>query len=144
MVLLSCLAGKMNKSLLALLGIQVVLMSCSSAPKQVNSSERHSEDPRTDLARCLANGKVELYSVDYCPFCEKQKKLFGDQAWKILQPNVIDCGNLLGVLSGEQAQICNDRQIFSYPTWVFGDGKRVAGFLDFEQLEDYSGCKYEP
>lgn len=132
----------MKKSLLALLSVPIFLMSCSSVPKQVNLYNKHPEDPRIDFAQCLVDKKATLYSIDYCPYCEDQEKLFGEKAWKILQPNVIDCGYLLGVLNGEQAQICNDRKIFSYPTWVFGDGKKVMGYLDFEQLEYCSGCEY--
>ncbi len=131
----------MKNSLLTLLSVPVFLMSCSSVSKQVSCGGQ-SEDPRIDFAQCLVDTKATLYSIDYCPHCERQQELFGDKAWKILQPNVIDCGYLLGVLNGEQAQICNDRKIFSYPSWVFGDGKKVTGYLDFEQLEEYSGCEY--
>ncbi|MEK6969161.1 MAG: hypothetical protein AABW48_01910 [Nanoarchaeota archaeon] len=102
------------------------------------------EDPQIAFAECLVDKKAELYTAAGCSYCEKQKDLFEEEAWEILQPNVIDCGSLKDIFVGKQAQKCIDQRIIGFPTWVFGDGKKAMGYLDFEQLEKYSGCKYEP
>ena len=86
-----------------------------------------------ELAQCLADKGVIFYGAFWCPHCAEQKKLFGASA-KLLPYVECSTPDAMG-----QLQVCKDKKIESYPTWVFPDGSRTGG-LTPEELASKSDC----
>ena len=86
------------------------------------------------FAKCLTDNNIKMYGAFWCPHCQAQEDMFGD-SWKDI--NYIECS--LPDISG-QTKICEDAGIKAYPTWEFGNGKRIEGELTFLQLSQLSGC----
>ncbi|MBI2452415.1 hypothetical protein HYV50_05055 [Candidatus Pacearchaeota archaeon] len=87
-----------------------------------------------EFAQCLKNNGVKMYGAYWCPHCNNQKAMF-ESSWKYI--NYVECSlpNNAG-----QTQVCNNAGIEAYPTWEFGNGKRMTGELSLEQLSQNSGC----
>lgn len=86
------------------------------------------------LASCLKSRGVVFYGAFWCPYCKKQKALFGDAAG--LLPYV-ECSN---PDARGQTPICIQQGIRKYPTWAFPDGTRVIEKLSPQALAEKSGC----
>lgn len=92
------------------------------------------------FATCLKDKGAIFYGAFWCPHCQAQKKLFGSSAH--LLPYV-ECST---ADAQGQNQICIDKKIESYPTWILADGTRVpddspngAG-VKLETLAAKTGC----
>lgn len=86
------------------------------------------------LTQCLTEKGVKFYGTFWCPHCQKQKAMFGNDA-KTLP--YIECSNPDGK---SQTQVCKDAGIESYPTWEFSDGSRVLGEQSPEFLAQKANC----
>ena len=82
------------------------------------------------FAQCLADGKVTMYGADWCPHCQNEKKEFGD-SFRLVP--YVECP--------DDPQRCLQEGIKGYPTWVFPDGRRLAGEQGLEKLSKESGCQ---
>lgn len=87
------------------------------------------------FAECLTESGTKMYGAYWCTHCNEQKQSFGEDA-KYLK--YIECSTLDGK---GQTQVCIDAGITAYPTWKFGDGTKIEGFLPLEKLSQMSGCK---
>ncbi|HLP86455.1 MAG TPA: hypothetical protein VK153_01095 [Candidatus Paceibacterota bacterium] len=85
------------------------------------------------FAQCIKNSGAEFYGAFWCPHCQEQKKEFGSSE-KYLP--YIECSNP----DNTQNQICIDKGIESYPTWIFSDGSKLTGKLSFETLAEKTQC----
>ena len=90
--------------------------------------------PVAQFAQCLADKGTLFYGAFWCPHCQAQKKLFGD-AQKLLP--YVECSTPDG---NGQTQICKDKGITGYPTWIFADGSKSEGEQTFAQLGEKTGC----
>lgn len=86
------------------------------------------------FAQCLKTSGAEFYGTFWCTHCQAQKKMFGTS--KQYLP-YIECSSTDGQ---EQLQICKDKEIKGYPTWIFADGSRLSGELSLETLRDKTQC----
>jgi thiol-disulfide isomerase/thioredoxin len=86
------------------------------------------------LAQCLTDKGVVFYGAFWCPHCQKTKKMFGSSA-RLLP--YVECSTPDGK---DQTQICKDKKITSYPTWVFPDGSILNGEHTLQELAAKSGC----
>ena len=82
------------------------------------------------FAQCLAQKEVTMYGADWCPYCQNEKKLFGD-SFRLVP--YVECP--------ADPQRCLQVGIKGYPTWVFPDGKKLAGEQGLEKLSQESGCQ---
>lgn len=87
-----------------------------------------------EFATCLKDKGAVFYGAFWCTHCQSQKKLFG--ASQKLLPYV-ECSTADGQ---GQAQICKDKKITGYPTWVFADGATLGGEISLQQLADKTSC----
>ena len=87
-----------------------------------------------DFAQCLKTKGVVFYGAFWCPHCQATKRMFGSSA-KLLP--YVECSNPDGQ---SQTQICIDKKIQSYPTWVFPDGKILTGEHTLQELSSASSC----
>ena len=85
------------------------------------------EDSDKELAKCLTEKGIKLYTVANCNFCEKQKKLFGNEALKYL--NYVECS--------ENFLECS--KLKSVPAWKI-NGEINYGLKSLDELRALSGC----
>jgi len=83
---------------------------------------------------CLKNKGAIFYGAFWCPHCQAEKKLFGTS--EKLVPYV-ECST--PDMKG-QTQICQDKKITGYPTWIFADGSSLKGEVSFEMLAQKTSC----
>lgn len=86
------------------------------------------------FATCLKDKGVTFYGTFWCPHCKNQKNLFGSSA--SLLPYV-ECSTADGL---GQTQICKDKNIQGYPTWVFADGTSLSGEQTLATLSSKTSC----
>jgi hypothetical protein len=74
-----------------------------------------------------------MYGAYWCPHCDRQKNLFGKEAFA--QINYIECDP-----EGPNAQPsrCEAANIQSYPTWQI-EGETYRGTIPLAQLAEISG-----
>jgi glutaredoxin len=108
-------------------------------PKSLATAEPQIETvsgiAETQLVEYLAANQIEFYGAYWCAHCQKQKSLFGaTAAAKILY---IECA-----ADGEnsQRQLCKDKNIQMFPTWVIR-GKYFTGTRDLKELATLAGYK---
>lgn len=87
-----------------------------------------------DFAQCLGEKGATFYGAFWCPHCQAQKTLFGRSAKKL---PYVECSEPDGK---GQLQVCTDKDVQSYPTWIFADGSRVSGEQSFAFLSEKTGC----
>ena len=86
------------------------------------------------FATCLKDKGAVFYGAFWCTHCQAQKKLFGTSV-KLLP--YVECSTADG--SG-QTQICKDKNITGYPTWIFADNSTLGGEITLQQLADKTSC----
>jgi len=68
-----------------------------------------------EFATCLGNKGATFYGAYWCPHCNAQKEAFGSSA-KLLP--YVECSD--SDVEG-QLQVCKDKKIMGYPTWVLSN-----------------------
>lgn len=86
------------------------------------------------FATCIKDSGAVFYGAYWCPHCNNQKEAFGTS--KDLIPYV-ECSTSDGK---DQMQICKDKQITGYPTWIFADGSKLSGEVPLETLAQKTSC----
>lgn len=87
------------------------------------------------FAQCLKDKGVIFYGAFWCPHCQATKRMFGSSA-RLLP--YVECSTPDGQ---GQTQICKDKKIQSYPTWVFPNSTTtLTGEHTLQELSDASGC----
>jgi len=86
------------------------------------------------FAKCIAQTGTKFYGAFWCPHCRNQKNEFGTAAQYL---PYVECS--LPDQSG-QTPICIDKNIQTYPTWVFPDGSRLSGETPLATLAQKTGC----
>jgi len=88
-----------------------------------------------ELATCLKEKGANFYGAFWCPHCLEQKQLFGRKSAKLLP--YVECSTQNGKA---QLQVCTDKEIQGYPTWIFADETRVEGKMTPMQLSEKTSC----
>ena len=86
------------------------------------------------LATCLKDKGAVFYGAFWCTHCQTQKKLFGSSE-KLLP--YVECSTSDGQ---GQTQICKDKKIEGYPTWIFADGSILSGEIPLATLAEKTSC----
>ena len=86
------------------------------------------------FAQCLKDKGATFYGAFWCPHCAAQKKLFGNAVDKL---PYVECST---PDAQGRTQICIDKGVETYPTWVFSDGSRLTGETPLQTLADKTGC----
>ncbi|KKZ12033.1 MAG: hypothetical protein TH68_08005 [Candidatus Synechococcus spongiarum 142] len=92
-----------------------------------------SNDAQIALAEHLNATGAVVYTAYWCPACRVQKELFGKQAAKELA--IVECAQ-----DGynAQPQLCQEKNIQSYPTWEVEGALLTPGIKNPEELADVS------
>ncbi len=110
-------------ALAVVLGLAVFFAQNGSAPGQYDT-----------FATCIKDSGAKFYGAFWCPHCREQKAVFGNSA-KLLP--YVECSTPDGK---NQLAVCAEKEIKSYPTWIFVDGSIGNGTLDFKALASSTGC----
>ncbi len=94
--------------------------------------KEYSEEILEILAKCLDEKGAKFYGSPTCPWCTKQKEIFG-QAVEYLP--YVDCA--------EKRDECEAANVGGVPDWRFPDGSQQLGMLTIEKLAELSGCELE-
>jgi len=92
-----------------------------------------------ELAQCITDSGAKLYGTFWCPHCTEQKKMFGDAIELI---DYTEC-----TVDGKRDSMnpdCTEANITSLPTWIFGDGTRMSGAVELDELANRTGCPWGP
>lgn len=84
----------------------------------------------TLLAECLTTQWATMYGTNRCSHCQKQKELFGYEAFTKI--NFVDCD--------KNKNTCGLAGVQGYPTWVFADGSKLEGTQTLDALAAQAGC----
>lgn len=77
-------------------------------------------DKLDNFATCLKDKGAVFYGAYWCPHCQATKALFG-RSERLLP--YVECSTPDGQ---GQNQVCTDKNIFNYPTWVMDKGFTVT------------------
>lgn len=117
----------MKKTLILASAMMVVgLLSGCGTPGTTDTT-----NPEMDaFAQCLTDAGVMMYGSPTCPYCNKQKEMFGESFAKI---NYVDCV--------EDPQACTDAEVEGIPAWDFEDGSRMQGLQELYIIGQKVGCE---
>ncbi|HEY9668943.1 MAG TPA: hypothetical protein V6C91_19190 [Coleofasciculaceae cyanobacterium] len=103
----------------------------STALAQADSS---AVTPEMALASHLSQLGAKVYGAHWCPYCNKQKELFGKAFTKI---DYVECDP-----AGKDArpELCRKANVDGFPTWEI-QGKYYPGMKSLQELADLSGYK---
>jgi thiol-disulfide isomerase/thioredoxin len=102
----------------------------SAASEQTNASAVAS---KVALASHLKEIDAKFYGAYWCAYCNKQKEMFGQQAFSKI--NYIEC-DPKG--KSPQLNLCEQANIDGFPTWEI-KGQQYKGMQPLEELADISG-----
>ena len=119
---------KIFVSVIIILILVLVVVFFLRNPVDKNSSKYDS------FATCLKDKGAVFYGAFWCPHCQAEKKLFGSSE-KLLP--YVECST---PDAQGQTQICKDKKIEGYPTWIFADGTRLTGETSFATLAEKTSC----
>jgi hypothetical protein len=85
------------------------------------------------LAEHLQQVGATMYGTYWCPYCNRQRELFGADALSILPQVECDARG-----TNPQPDRCRDANINSYPTWEI-NGELYPGLRSLDELADLSG-----
>jgi thiol-disulfide isomerase/thioredoxin len=125
----------MNNQVKIFVSVICILILGTIAAVLLQSKSTPSAPGKYDaLAQCITNSGATFYGAFWCPHCQAEKALFGSSVH--LLPYV-ECST---PDANGQTQICIDKKITSYPTWVFKDGSTLTGTIPLAQLATKTGC----
>jgi hypothetical protein len=84
------------------------------------------------LAQCINESGATFYGAHWCPHCERQKKAFGESAYRL---PYVECYR-----SGSNKKSSECAHITGYPTWEFADGTVRNGYQSLAKLASRTGC----
>jgi hypothetical protein len=122
----------MKKGILYFWGILIAIIVLGVAASFMASAAPNKLDA---FAQCLKENGTVMYGAFWCPHCQRTKAMFGSAA-KYLP--YVECSTPDGQ---GQTQICKDKNVSNYPTWVFPNGTTFSGERTLQEISDASQCK---
>ncbi len=83
-----------------------------------------------DFAKCVTNKGLTMYGAVWCAHCINEKKAFGN-SFKFI--NYVECP--------DNIQLCSDKGVNGYPTWIDAVGKKYEGEQGLAGLARITGCE---
>lgn len=124
----------MNRQSKIIIGIAVLLSVAVISFAIINSNLTGvTENGKYDaFAQCLTDKGAVMYGAEWCAHCKEQKAEFGG-SFKYIK--YVECP--------DNTQLCIDRGIQGYPTWLIGTTTMVEGYdknKTMKELSDVTGC----
>ena len=115
------------------------------------------------LAQCIKDSGTEFYGAFWCSHCQSQKALFSgakdllpyvECALPLEEQKVTDAEIKKAKLEGRlkengnpetigiktRQDICKEKDIKSFPTWIFTDGSILTGEVPLKTLAEKTSC----
>lgn len=137
----------MLKSLRFAAVVSVALLQLTTACSSTKSSLNTSSASTTALAQTSSSATTsemalashlrqigaKLYGAHWCPYCHKQKDLFGKEAFSQLDYVECDPGG-----KNARPELCKQANVEGFPTWEI-NGKKYGGLMSLSDLAEVSG-----
>lgn len=97
-----------------------------------NINESKAPGVYDQFAQCLTEKGAIMYGASWCKHCKDQKATF-DRSFKYIK--YVECP--------DNTQLCLDKGVQGYPTWLIGTSTRIEGFIKnktMKDLSDATGC----
>lgn len=119
-----------------LIGLTALLMNCNF---NATTPKYDTTPAKVQLAQCLVEKGAVMYGAEWCGYCNKEKKEFGEAAWKVMQQNYIECTEEANESKCSEVAVGNR---ISFPSWKLPNGKIIRGYTPnfLEVLAKESGC----
>ncbi|MEK7553267.1 MAG: thioredoxin domain-containing protein [Patescibacteria group bacterium] len=113
------------------LGVIAIIAVLALAFWQIKKNKVQNNAPNQydNFAKCLAEKNITMYGAEWCIHCQNQKKLFGNSFQYV---PYVECP--------ENTQLCIDKGINGYPTWILSNGKKLEGEQTLEKLSQETNC----
>lgn len=118
-----------NKTIIIIIALLIIGLSAALWIKSARQPGEFDE-----FAECLKENGAVLYGTFWCQHCQNQKALFGKSAKRL---TYVECSTPDG---RSQLEICQEKNIDSYPTWEFNDGSRLNGEIPLKELALKTSC----
>ncbi len=92
-------------------------------------ADRASSGKYDDFAKCLASKNLTMYGAVWCSHCKAEKARF-EGSFKYVP--YVECT--------ENPDLCAEKEIKGYPTWIDANGIQYQGEQGLEKLSEISGC----
>ena len=100
-----------------------------SGKQAIDGKYPNTPAPLDSFAQCLASKKITMYGAVWCSHCQNEKAGFGN-SFRFVP--YVECP--------DNIQMCLDKGVKGYPTWIFGDGRIFEGEQGVQKLSELSGC----
>lgn len=118
----------MQTKLFMLMGIGLIILLAGCTQSNVPPGKY------TEFAQCITEKGAVEYGAFWCQHCAKVKAQFGDAFQYV---NYVEC-DPKG--PNAQPQLCIEKGIEAYATFIFADGSRLVGEPTLEELSQKTGC----
>jgi len=127
---------KLNSTYI-LIGLIVVVVAGLVFARAQSEPQQAATTQYDDFAQCLDDSGATFYGAFWCPHCNDQKRMFENSA----EIPYVECST---PNRQNQTQICIEKEITGYPTWILADGERLDGVQELETLSEKTGCELPP
>lgn len=113
-----------------ILSISVIVFAFMNNNKNSSNNEPGFYDK---FAQCLTDKGAVMYGAKWCSHCQEQKAVFGKSFQYI---NYVECP--------DNIQVCIDKGVQGYPTWIISTSTRFEGFdknSTMKELASSTGCE---
>lgn len=119
-----------NYTLIIIVGLLLVVLAGGLTLLKNNKDNNPAIE---SFASCISDSGAKFYGAWWCPHCNDQKAMFTKYAKNL---PYIECSSQ----SRQMLDVCTVAEIKKFPTWVFPDGERIEGVLDFAKLSEKTKC----
>ncbi|HYC34343.1 MAG TPA: hypothetical protein VEC13_01275 [Candidatus Paceibacterota bacterium] len=123
----------MKKETKYIIGALIALVLIVVGISFLDKSSIGESDKYDSFAMCLSEKGAKFYGAFWCPHCQKQKAMF-ENSDKI---PYVECST---PDTKGQLQVCTDKGVKSYPTWILADGSVLEGEIPLETLAQKTSC----
>lgn len=126
--------SKQNKIIMwsaAIIAIIIIVIAILSGGKNINSNPG-APGKYDAFAQCLAKAGATMYGAAWCPHCQDTKATFGN-SFRFIK--YVECP--------DNTQLCIDKGVQGYPTWIVGSTTIDVGFdgnNTMKLLASSTGC----
>ena len=118
-----------NKNIFFLI-IGILILGVLATMVLQSNGETVSSTKYDTFAKCLASKNLTMYGTIWCSHCKAEKARFGD-SFKYVP--YVECT--------ENPNLCLEKGVEGYPTWIDENGVKYIGEQGLEKLSQISSCE---
>jgi hypothetical protein len=127
--------NKENKIIIgiaAVVSVVIVFFAIVNGGDKKNILENNGPSLYDAFAQCLTDKGAVMYGAEWCAHCKEQEAILGD-SFRLIK--YVECP--------DNTELCIDKGIQGYPTWLIGTSTKLEGFdknNTMQELSDATGC----